>query len=66
LLNNKIIKVVKSLSITTVAERIETKSQYHFLKKIGCDKSQGYYMSTPLVEKKFTQRLVSSPVKPKF
>jgi len=53
-----IIKVAKSLSIQTVAEGIETKSQYNFLKKLGCDKAQGFYMSKPISEKEFIQRLL--------
>jgi len=52
-----IIKVSKSLSIQTVAEGIETKSQYHFLKEMGCDKGQGFYMSKPIVESEFLHRL---------
>jgi len=55
-----IIKVAKSLSIQTVAEGIETESQYAFLKDLGCDKGQGFYMSTPIVEKDFIQKLVNS------
>jgi len=52
-----IIKVSKSLSIQTVAEGIETKSQYHFLKEMGCDKGQGFYMSKPIAESEFLHRL---------
>ncbi|MBL4941860.1 MAG: bifunctional diguanylate cyclase/phosphodiesterase [Colwellia sp.] len=55
-----IIKVAKSLSIQTVAEGIETESQYSFLKELGCDKGQGFYMSTPIVEKEFIQKLVNN------
>lgn len=52
-----IIKLSKSLSIETIAEGIETESQYHFLKEMGCDKGQGYYMSKPISESEFLLKL---------
>lgn len=53
-----IIKLSKSLSIQTIAEGIEVKSQYHFLKQLGCDKGQGYYMSMPIIESEILQLLL--------
>ncbi len=53
-----IIKLSRSLSIKTVAEGIETQSQYHFLKEMGCDKGQGFYMSKPITERDFLLRLL--------
>lgn len=43
----KIIELCKSLSIYTVAEGVETKEQYEFLKSIHCDCIQGYYLAKP-------------------
>lgn len=42
-----IIDMAKRLHIRTLAEGIETKAQYDFLKKIGCDKAQGYFLCRP-------------------
>ena len=42
----------------TIAEGIEVKSQYHFLKQLGCDKGQGYYMSMPIIESEILQLLL--------
>jgi len=42
------ISMAKVLGMKVVAEGVETKIQYDYLKKIGCDEIQGYYMSKPL------------------
>lgn len=43
-----IVKMVRLLGMTTVAEGVETKSQVEFLRNIGCNQIQGYYFSKPL------------------
>lgn len=43
-----IVDMSKNLDIQTLAEGVETKDQYEFLKEIGCEKVQGYYFSKPL------------------
>ena len=40
--------MAKRLGIHTLAEGVETKEQYEFLKRIGCELIQGYYFSKPL------------------
>ncbi len=40
-----------SLNIKTIAEGVETQSQYNFLKQVGCDYAQGYCFSSPLLAK---------------
>lgn len=51
--NKAIIDAVISLghkiNIEITAEGVETKEQYDYLKKKGCDKVQGYYFSKPLL-----------------
>ncbi len=42
------IRMAKRLGIQTLAEGVETREQYEFLKEIGCEKVQGYYFSKPL------------------
>ncbi len=43
-----IVNMAKQLGIQTLAEGVETKEQYDFLRGIGCEKVQGYYFSKPL------------------
>ncbi len=42
------IRMAKNLGIQTLAEGVETREQYEFLRDIGCEKVQGYYFSKPL------------------
>ncbi|MFN2937448.1 EAL domain-containing protein [Lachnospiraceae bacterium YH-ros2226] len=42
------VKMAKELDISTLAEGVETKEQYLFLRKIGCEKIQGYYFGKPM------------------
>lgn len=43
--------VASSLNMTVTAEGVENKEQFEYLKKIGCDYAQGYYISSPLTLK---------------
>lgn len=43
-----IVTMAKSLGMHTLAEGVENKEQYLFLKSIGCGKIQGYYYGRPL------------------
>lgn len=53
LLVNTIIAMGKSLDIKVIAEGVEEKVQFEFLKSKECDIIQGYYFSKPLPEKEF-------------
>ncbi len=52
--DSKILKTIISLAhdmgIKTVAEGVETETQYRFLELCGCDMVQGYYISKPKPE----------------
>ncbi|MDO4521856.1 MAG: EAL domain-containing protein [Eubacteriales bacterium] len=43
-----VIQMAKRLGIQTLAEGVETREQYAYLREIGCEKVQGYYFSKPL------------------
>jgi diguanylate cyclase (GGDEF)-like protein len=43
-----IIAMGHSLGLTIVAEGVETRDQYDFLRAHGCDRVQGYYFSRPV------------------
>lgn len=42
-----IVNMAKELDIHTLAEGVETKEQYEFLRRIGCEKMQGYLFGKP-------------------
>ncbi len=42
-----IINLAKNLELTTVAEGVETRSQFEFLEEHGCDLYQGFYFHRP-------------------
>jgi len=48
-----IIDMAKILGASTLAEGVETKEQYEWLREQGCDYIQGYYFSKPLSVKDF-------------
>jgi len=61
-----IIALSKTLSLTVVAEGVETEDQMNFLKDNSCDEMQGYYFSKPIGPEQFADLLrkhVPSPLK---
>ena len=52
-----IIAMGKTLSLTVVAEGVETVEQMNFLKEHSCDEMQGYYFSKPIVPEQFADLL---------
>jgi EAL domain-containing protein (putative c-di-GMP-specific phosphodiesterase class I) len=61
-----IIAMGKSLSLTVVAEGVETEDQMNFLKEHACDEMQGYYFSKPIGPEQFAdlvRKHVPSPPK---
>ena len=51
------IRMAKSINIHTLAEGVETKSQFCFLRSIGCEKIQGYYFGKPMPFDKLTAHM---------
>ncbi len=52
-----IIAMGKTLSLTVVAEGVETVEQMNFLKEHSCDEMQGFYFSKPIVPDQFAELL---------
>ena len=52
-----IIDMGKSLSLTVVAQGVETQEQAEFLRTQACDEFQGFYFNKPLSAHKFTELL---------
>jgi diguanylate cyclase (GGDEF)-like protein len=63
-LADAIIKMGKSLSMTVVAQGVETKAQAEFLRVHACDELQGFYFKKPMPADEFTQLLLDQPVEP--
>lgn len=51
------IELGHNLCLKVVAEGIEDKQTWDYLKKLGCDVGQGYYLSPPLPEAELMNRL---------
>ncbi len=56
-LADAIITMGKSLSMTVVAQGVETKAQAEFLRVHACDELQGFYFKKPLPADEFTRLL---------
>lgn len=50
-----IIAMGRTLSLTIIAEGVETKEQEAFLREHQCDQSQGYYFSKPISPEQFVE-----------
>jgi len=60
-----IISMGKTLSLSVVAEGVETGQQHGFLRNNACDEMQGYYFSKPVSPERFAELLgqhVTAPV----
>jgi diguanylate cyclase (GGDEF)-like protein/PAS domain S-box-containing protein len=55
-----IIIMGKNLSLTVVAEGVETKEEENFLRQHVCDEMQGFYFSKPIAPDKFADLLRSN------
>ncbi len=54
-----IIALAHKLGLKTVAEGVESKEQFEFLKLEGCDEAQGFYFSRPVPVKQATELLLN-------
>lgn len=53
-----IMDIARSMGLSVIAEGVETKEQLEYLRKIGCDYAQGYYLAKPMTCQEF-ERLLS-------
>ena len=63
-LTEAIIAMGKSLSLTVVAQGVETKEQVDFLRRHACDELQGFYFNRPLPASAFADVLRAQPSAP--
>ena len=61
LITEAIIALGKSLSVTVIAEGVETRRQAAFLREQACDAMQGFYVNEPSVAADFTRLLEHQP-----
>jgi diguanylate cyclase (GGDEF)-like protein len=61
-LADSIIAMGKNLSLTVVAQGVETKAQAEYLRTHACDELQGFYFKRPLPVDEFTQLLLAQTV----
>lgn len=57
-----IVSMVKKLGYETVAEGVETKEQYEYLKQIHCDNIQGFLLGKPMPEEEIVRLLSQNTV----
>lgn len=57
-----VVRMAKSLNMRVVAEGVETARQAEFLRALGCDAMQGYWISHPLPAEEIAALLEAGPV----
>lgn len=55
-----IVDLARSTGLKTTAEGVETDEQKHFLRTIGCNELQGYFMARPMAAQEI-ERLIGGP-----
>jgi EAL domain-containing protein (putative c-di-GMP-specific phosphodiesterase class I) len=60
-LADAVIAMGKSLSLTVVAQGVETREQAEFLRGHACDEIQGFYFNRPLPPEEFVKLLIAPP-----
>jgi diguanylate cyclase (GGDEF)-like protein/PAS domain S-box-containing protein len=57
-----VVRMAKSLNMRVVAEGVETARQAEFLRALGCDAMQGYWISHPLPAEEIAALLEAGPI----
>ena len=58
IITESIVSMVSKLGYETVAEGVETKEQYEYMKQVGCDVTQGYLLGKPMPAEDIEQLLI--------
>ena len=58
---NTIISLARTLNMDVIAEGIETEDEALHLKKLGCERGQGYWFSPPMCQQKLEEHLQAGP-----
>lgn len=61
-LTESIIEIGKTLSLTVIAEGVETVEQLNYLRSISCDQFQGFYANEPLPATEFAAMIQASTI----
>lgn len=64
ILLNTILAMGKTLGLKVIAEGVEEKYQYEYLREKECDLTQGYYFAKPMSEEDFVNFLESQKTEP--
>ncbi len=59
IITESLVRMVQRLGLETIAEGVETREQYDFLKKIQCDNIQGFLLGRPMPEEEFRRMILS-------
>ena len=59
-----IIGMAHGLGLKVVAEGVETREQWDFLKQVNCDMAQGYYFGRPMTAEDMQERLLGEHDRP--
>jgi EAL domain-containing protein (putative c-di-GMP-specific phosphodiesterase class I) len=61
-----VIAMGKNLSLTVVAQGVETRAQAEFLREHACDELQGFYLNRPLPPDEFAKLLLANDAEDKI
>lgn len=50
-----VISIAREKGIAVIAEGVETKEQWNYLKELGCDEIQGYYFAKPMAAREIEE-----------
>jgi EAL domain-containing protein (putative c-di-GMP-specific phosphodiesterase class I) len=56
-----VIDLARTLGLSVTAEGIETPTQHHWLRQLGCDRGQGYLFARPLPAADLSELLAAGP-----
>lgn len=58
IITETIVNLASKMHVKTVAEGVETKEQFDFMRKLGCDVVSGFYISKPMPKSEYEKVLI--------